>query len=387
MKSIILLMIVCICLTACSAKKEHKEEESFIKISENYETESSKESEPDEPVSIFSKEEEERFCEEAMRAADLCSDIYREAELINPDSDYAYRILTEDQCQRLVERLGEEGFVSVADDMNMENYEQVNLFYSEYISGKDSMVTVFKVYESGILSSQTFACRNGSLQFYYVGMEWNRDGNPEIIGCGINELESILLTEKGYFIYRNAYVMEHASFGGYFRVEPLSEMCRQLTKKYVKGLSYLNYNMLVTNWDESNVTDILMPCMFEDIYRIYTGENLKVEDGRIPAGIYEQIMTRYFPVTTDELRQYCGYDTDKDSYKYERIRAKPYPVFGEVVDYSENGDGTWTLIVDGVRPDFNEDCVYKNKLVVCPFEDGTFKYVSNNVEKKVHFDF
>ena len=66
-----------------------------------------------------------------MRAADLCSDIYREAELINPDSDYAYRILTEDQCQRLVERLGEEGFVSVADDMNMENYEQVNLFYSE----------------------------------------------------------------------------------------------------------------------------------------------------------------------------------------------------------------------------------------------------------------
>lgn len=45
------------------------------------------------------------------------------------------------------------------------------------------------------------------------------------------------------------------------------------------------------------------------------------------------------------------------------------------------------MIVDGVRPDFNEDCVYKNKLVVYPFEDGTFKYVLNNVEKKVHFDF
>lgn len=381
MKRTLLMIIVCICLTACSTKKETGEE-SFTKITESHETDSTEESEINEPVSIFSKKEEESICQEAMKAADLCSDIYLESELINPDSDYAYRILTEDQCHRLVDRLGEEGFVSAADDMNMENYEQVNQFYSEYISGKDSMVTIFKVYESGILSSQTFACRNGSLQFYYVGMEWNRDGNPEIIGCGINELESILLTEKGYFIYRNAYVMEHASFGGYFRVEPLSEMCRQLTKKYVKGLSYLNYNMLVTNWDEGNVTDILMPCMFEDIYRIYTGENLKVEDGRIPAGIYEQIMTTYFPVTTDELRKCCGYNADKDSYKYERIRSKPYPVFGEVVDYRENDDGTWTLIVDGVRPDFNEDCVYKNKLVVCPFEDGTFKYVSNNVEKK-----
>ena len=381
MKRTLLMIIVCICLTACSTKKETGEE-SFTKITESHETDSTEESEINEPVSIFSKKEEESICQEAMKAADLCSDIYLESELINPDSDYAYRILTEDQRHRLVDRLGEEGFVSAADDMNMENYEQVNQFYSEYISGKDSMVTIFKVYESGILSSQTFACRNGSLQFYYVDMEWNRDGNPEIIGCGINELESILLTEKGYFIYRNAYVMEHASFGGYFRVEPLSEMCRQLTKKYVKGLSYLNYNMLVTNWDEGNVTDILMPCMFEDIYRIYTGENLKVEDGRIPAGIYEQIMTTYFPVTTDELRKCCGYNADKDSYKYERIRSKPYPVFGEVVDYRENDDGTWTLIVDGVRPDFNEDCVYKNKLVVCPFEDGTFKYVSNNVEKK-----
>lgn len=218
MKRTLLMIIVCICLTACRTKKETGEE-SFTKITESHETDSTEESEINEPVSIFSKKEEESICQEAMKAADLCSDIYLESELINLDSDYAYRILTEDQCHRLVDRLGEEGFVSAADDMNMENYEQVNQFYSEYISGKDSMVTIFKVYESGILSSQTFACRNGSLQFYYVGMEWNRDGNPEIIGCGINELESILLTEKGYFIYRNAYVMEHASFGGYFRVD------------------------------------------------------------------------------------------------------------------------------------------------------------------------
>ena len=35
-----------------------------------------------------------------------------------------------------------------------------------------------------------------------------------------------------------------------------------------------NYNLLVTDWDSSN-EDILMPCMYEDVYRIYMEKNLK----------------------------------------------------------------------------------------------------------------
>ena len=64
------------------------------------------------------------------------------------------------------------------------------------------------------------------------------------------------------------------------------------------------------------------------------------------------------------------------------IYASPYPPFGEVVDYTENGDGTITLIVDGVWPDYNSDCAFTNKIVVRPFADGTFKYLSNTIEKR-----
>lgn len=154
-----------------------------------------------------------------------------------------------------------------------------------------------------------------------------------------------------------------------------------LLEEYISGLSYVNYNLLVTDWDSSNVEDILMPCMYEDVYRISTGENLKTEGWKIPAEEYERIMTTYFPVSVEQLREHCGYDEGSNSYEYEMIYASPYPPFGEVVDYTQNADGTITLIVDGVWPDYNSDLAFRNTVVVQPFEDGTFRYLSNSIEQ------
>ena len=122
-------------------------------------------------------------------------------------------------------------------------------------------------------------------------------------------------------------------------------------------------------------------CMYEDVYRISTGENLKTEGWKIPAEEYERIMTTYFPVSVEQLREHCGYDEGSNSYEYEMIYASPYPPFGEVVDYTQNTDGTITLIVDGVWPDYNSDLAFRNTVVVQPFEDGTFRYLSNSIEQ------
>ena len=93
-------------------------------------------------------------------------------------------------------------------------------------------------------------------------------------------------------------------------------------------------------------------------------------------------MTTYFPVSVEQLRKHCKYDEDSNSYEYEMNNASLYPPFGEVVKYTENEDGTITLIVDGVWPDYNSDCAFTNKIVVQPFEDGTFRYLSNAIEQK-----
>lgn len=328
-------------------------------------------------------EEKQQLQNKALSAAESVSEIYKDIEIVDISS-YSSGIteFTREQRKAVVKKLGENGFVSVEENTNMQNYEAIETFYTEYLNGQDSMVTIFKVHRDGLIGAITFIYRKDKLQTYYVGVRWKEGGIPEIQGTSISDIAEIKLTEKGYFIYSYKTIIAHASLRQYFRVKPLSDDCRELTKKYISGLSYVNYNMLVTNWDSSNVEDILMPCMYEDIYRIHTGENLRTENQEIPAEQYENIMTTYFPVSIEQLRKHCGYIEDSASYPYEMIYASPYPPFGEVIDYTENANGTITLMVDGVWSDYNSDCAFTNQIVVQPFEDGTFKYLSNSIEQK-----
>ena len=331
---------------------------------------------------LISEEEKEQLRSTVLSAAEAVREIYKDVIIADADN-YTSGVseFTSEQRKEVVEQLGKAGFVSVEEDTNMQNPEGIETFYTDYLNGQDSTVTVFEVQRDGLIGAVTFVYRKERLQTYYIGVRWKEGGVPEIQGTSVCDVAEIKLTEKGYFIYAYKEVMTHASLRQYWRIKPLSEKCRELTEKYISGLSYMNYNMLATDWDSSNVADILMPCMYEDIYRIYTGENLKIEGWRIPAEEYEKIMTTSFPVSIEQLREHCGYDKSSNSYEYEMIYGSPYPPFGEVVDYTEKTDGTITLIVDGVWPDYNSDLAFRNTVEVQPFEDGTFRYLSNSIEQ------
>lgn len=332
---------------------------------------------------LITETEKDELKDAALIAVEQVKEAYKDIKLIG-ESPYGSNIkeFTREQCREVVTLLGMAGYVSVTEDANMENYEKVEDFYTAYMEKHDAIVTIFNVNRDGLIGAVTFIYRNNELQTYYVGIGWQEGGIPEIRSTLVSDIAEIKLTEKGYFIYAYEEVIAHSSLRQYWRIKPLSDKCRELTAKYVYGLSYVNYNILVTNWDSNNVEDILMPCMFEDIYRIYTGEILRTENWRIPADTYEKIMTTYFPVTIEQLRERCGYDEDSNSYEHEMIFASPYPPFGEVVDYTENPDGTITLVVDGVWADYNSDLAFTNIIVVQPFEDGTFRYLSNTIEQK-----
>lgn len=280
-----------------------------------------------------------------------------------------------------VDILGSSGLICFADDTNMYNYQLFQSFYRKYTDGEGcDYICVYRVNRDASVTEMTFAYDDSRIQMIfntakYENCDW------KFIATGIRELKDMKLTEKGYFIYTYSNIIAHGGLKEYFRVSPLTDECRELTRKYVYGLSYVNYNMLVIDWDESNASDMLVPCMFDDIYRLYTGENLKPDGGWIDADKYESVMLSMFPVTVTELRDNCDYNSEKNSYRYQVILGKQYPPFGEVVDYIYNDDGTVSLIVDAVWADKGSDIAFRNTLTVKPEEDGTFKYMSNHIEK------
>ena len=280
-----------------------------------------------------------------------------------------------------VDILGNSGLMCFSDDTNMYNYQLFQSFYRKYTDGGGrDYICVYRVNRDASVTEMTFVYDDSRIQMIFNTAKFeNHDW--KFIATGIRDLKDMKLTEKGYFIYTYSNIIAHGGLKEYFRVSPLTDECRKLTRKYVYGLSYVNYNMLVIDWDESNASDILVPCMFDDIYRLYTGENLKPDGGWIDADKYESVMLSMFPVTVTELRDKCDYNPEKDSYRYHVILGKQYPPFGEVVDYSYNDDGTVSLIVDAVWADKGSDIAFRNTLTVKPEEDGTFKYMSNHIEK------
>lgn len=280
-----------------------------------------------------------------------------------------------------VDILGSSGLICFADDTNMYNYQLFQSFYRNYTDGGErDYICVYRVNRDASVTEMTFVYDDSRIQMIFNTAKFeNHDW--KFIATGIRDLKDMKLTEKGYFIYTYSNIIAHGGLKEYFRVSPLTDECRKLTRKYVYGLSYVNYNMLVIDWDESNASDILVPCMFDDIYRLYTGENLKPDGGWIDADKYESVMLSMFPVTVTELRDKCDYNPEKDSYRYHVILGKQYPPFGEVVDYTYNDDGTVSLIVDAVWADKGSDIAFRNTLTVKPEDDGTFKYMSNHIEK------
>lgn len=280
-----------------------------------------------------------------------------------------------------VDILGNSGLMCFSDDTNMYNYQLFQSFYRKYTDGGGrDYICVYRVNRYASVTEMTFVYDDSRIQMIFNTAKFeNHDW--KFIATGIRDLKDMKLTQKGYFIYTYSNIIAHGGLKEYFRVSPLTDECRELTRKYVYGLSYVNYNMLVIDWDESNASDILVPCMFDDIYRLYTGENLKPDGGWIDADKYESVMLSMFPVTVTELRDKCDYNPEKDSYRYHVILGKQYPPFGEVVDYSYNDDGTVSLIVDAVWADKGSDIAFRNTLTVKPEEDGTFKYMSNHIEK------
>ena len=105
----------------------------------------------------------------------------------------------------------------------------------------------------------------------------------------------------------------------------------------------------------------------------------------IPEGEFESVIQTFLPVDIQILRMEEGYDTENGYYKYRQrgqydIGGNPDTPYPEVVECIENGDGTVTLTVDAVWKKKNTDRAFTHKVQIYPQADGTFLYLSNQIE-------
>ena len=332
----------------------------------------------------FTDEEKKQLEADTLQAAAKVWKLYENVTIDGSLPSYSSGIVdfTKEQRIKVLEALGQLGLITATDDANTQNGELFKQFYDDYLNKTPGMVTIYKVYEGGMIGSVTFLYRDEEIQSYYVGVKSGADGQPCISGKNVQEIAAVNYTQKGYFIYEDKNPMLHASAYGYFRISPMSDECRNLTDKYLKHLDFQKYKLMVCDWNEKTVNKLLMPGMFEDFYYIKYHEGYRDSFDAIPGKLFEEVMTTYLPVTVADLRNAYEYNESTETYRQETVYNSPYPPFPEVTDYKYNSDGTITLYADGVWPDYNSDHAFTNVVVVKPFDDGTFRIISNDVTEQ-----
>ena len=168
---------------------------------------------------------------------------------------------------------------------------------------------------------------------------------------------------------------------------PTEEQC-EMSERCVRGLGYQGQNLLCSNWNVENMSELDYNGMFEYLYGMKYGEKFNSEDypNGIPKEEFESLIMEYLPITAEQIRDYAVFDEENQTYYWVRLGCFNYaPTFfgtslPEVVDIKENEDGMVTLTVEAVCDMvICDDAVITHELTVRFAEDGSFQYLGNEI--------
>lgn len=222
---------------------------------------------------------------------------------------------------------------------------------------------------------------------------WNDNNKPGMSYISYTRIKEWKYTEKGWFGYELCVpeppeVSEIMDGSCLIRIKPMTEEQREMSERLVLGLGYQGQNILCSNWNAENMSDLDYNGMFEYLYGMKYGKKFNSEDypNGIPKEEFESLIMEYLPVTAEQIREYAAFDEEKQTYYWERLGCFNYaPTFfgtslPEVVGIKENDDGTVTLTVEAVCDMvICNDAVITHELTVRFAEDGSFQYLGNEI--------
>lgn len=332
--------------------------------------------------------------DDAVSIAAVYRDIYDEAAETNTLSSL-------ETLRRIVARLGENGYVAVDSEnqVDMAGAEQVIEFCKAVDEKKSAMLTIIVIKDFGFRKFD-LKTEDGNVNIVRGYYQYDQDGCLQNRSTVSYPADIWQYTEEGYLLFEGSYFSdenyvltlsdtpEHTAL----RVLPLDEKCRELNRKYILPVGYEQNNIFLTDWNEEDIGELDFYDIFDNFYPILHGQSVPyVADEslavgavyQIPEEIFENVIMTHFNVNKEALRRETTYNPEKAAYEY-RPRGFyeveypdiPYP---EVVSYTENQDGTITLIVNAVYPNGNTSMAYSHKTVIRPLEEDCFQYVSNQM--------
>ena len=332
--------------------------------------------------------------DDAVSIAAIYRDIYDEAVETNTLSSL-------ETLRRIVARLGENGYVAVDSEnqVDMAGAEQAIEFCKAVDEKKSAMLTIIVIKDFGFRKFD-LKTEDGNVNIVRGYYQYDQDGCFQNRSTVSYPADIWQYTEEGYILFEGSYFSdenyvltlsdtpEHTAL----RVLPLDEKCRELNRKYILPVGYEQNNIFLTDWNEEDIGELDFYDIFDNFYPILHGQSVPyVADEslavgavyQIPEEIFENVIMTHFNVNKEALRRETTYNPEKAAYEY-RPRGFyeveypdiPYP---EVVSYTENQDGTITLIVNAVYPNGNTSMAYSHKTVIRPLEEDCFQYVSNQM--------
>ena len=110
-------------------------------------------------------------------------------------------------------------------------------------------------------------------------MIWSEDTEPVLTYISLSKIKEWAYTENGNFCYELCVpeppeVTEIVDGSCIIRVKPLSEECREYSKKYVSTFGYQGNNLLCSNWNAEDMQGLDYNGLYEYFYQMKYGEKI-----------------------------------------------------------------------------------------------------------------
>ena len=399
-KSILLIMVFLIGCFVCACGKEKSvvgetlvedtEEVSSTEETKSAEEEAAEQWEKGYGLPVDEQEEKEA-ANDCKKMMELIFDIYKDAD----KGTASNVVLNDETVLEMQKRLMETGcpVSTLVTYSNMENYESVDRFLEECTDGKSGSVVIYEIHGDGGIGRMKFIFDGTEMYVVSAGGIWNDNNKPGMSYISYTRIKEWKYTEKGWFGYELCVpeppeVSEIMDGSCLIRIKPMTEEQREMSERCVRGLGYQGQNLLCSNWNVENMSELDYNGMFEYLYGMKYGEKFNSEDypNGIPKEEFESLIMEYLPITAEQIREYAVFDEENQTYLWARLGCFNYaPTFfgtslPEVVAIKENEDGTVTLTVEAVCDMvICDDAVITHELTVRFAEDGSFQYLGNEI--------